>query len=343
MISRSLPAHAVGPGTTASPAETAEGPTGADQTGPTPQPVSGAPATRGWSGRTLGTRLGHASFLFMARFLPRPVVNVILLPVATFYFLFIPHARTGAAGYIRRRFGGRGQLSRAWHAWRHTVAFAHVLCDKAYLAARGPSAFQVQFPTTSNIRAALSRGKGAIILSAHVGSWDVASCFFGRLGTPVTVVMFEAERPEIRRLYRRKRRPDAPFRIVASNDAFEASLTVRQCLARNEIVVMHADRSASGSTFRCAFLGDPAPFPRFPFRVAAVTGAPVVCAFTSREGSGRYLARALEAIEVTRGSELRACETYVSALQEYVEQHPYQWFNFYNFWDDRDEANLHLP
>jgi len=97
----------------------------------------------------------------MARFLPRPLVNLILIPVATFYFLFIPRARTGAAGYIRRRFRGRGPLRCAWHSWRHTVAFAHVLCDKAYLAARA-------FRRTDEARELEPRESALQLLTGHI-------------------------------------------------------------------------------------------------------------------------------------------------------------------------------
>lgn len=283
----------------------------------------------------MGTRLGHRGFFIVLRIFGRRFAGIILIGVSLFYFLFKPKIRFDSLPYLRRRFPGSGRVGLLWHGWRLVFSFSEVILDRLYLRLRGGRGFKVEFPDTQRISDALQLKKGVILLSAHVGNWEVAGRFFNRLGAPVSVVMFENERPEIRELYERfSRERELPFQPIFSNDPLDTILRVRAGLAKNHIIVMHGDRTVSGG-IRVPFFGGAALFPDAPYRIAAATGAPVVPAFCIQRGISRYLVRALPhfAVENTKTGIETACMRYVAALEDVVRSYPYQWYNFYDFWN----------
>jgi predicted LPLAT superfamily acyltransferase len=289
---------------------------------------------RPWTGKTMGTRRGYYGFFFIIRIFGRRCAGAVLVFVALFYYLFVPRARTSIHSYILQRFPNAGPALRPLLKWRRVLSFAEVLLDTMYLRVKGGAPFSVEFPDTQKIRDALAVGKGVIILSAHVGNWEVVGRFFGRLGTPVSVVVFENERPEIREMYDGLSRKGAlPYTRIYSNDPFEAVLRIHESLLKKHIVVMHGDRALADGIL-LPFLGKPAIFPDSPYKIAEKTGAPIVCAFCCRIGHLRYRANALPHFLAGPGEEgtRAACGKYVSALEGAVGSYPFQWFNFYDFW-----------
>lgn len=284
----------------------------------------------------MGTRLGHRGFFLVLSIFGRRFAGIILIGVSLFYFLSKPKIRTDCLPYLLRRFPGSGRAGLLWHGWRLVFSYSEVMLDRLYLRLRGGKGFTIEFPDTRRVRDALQLKKGVILLSAHVGNWEVAGRFFGRLGAPVSVVMFENERQEIRELYGRlSREGELPFERIFSNDPLDTILRIRCGLARNHIIVMHGDRTVSGG-FRVPFFGEYALFPDAPYRIAAAIGAPVVSAFCVQRGMSRYLVRASPhfTVENTKTGIETACMRYAAELESVVRAHSYQWYNFYDFWKE---------
>lgn len=292
---------------------------------------------RSWTGQTMGSRLGHFGFFLLMRIFGRRFAGGILVTVSLFYYLFRPKVRKDSLPYLSRRFPHSGKTALTWHGWRLVHSFSEVLLDRLYLRLRGGQGFQVEFPDTQRIRDALETGKGVLLLSAHMGNWEVAGRFFGRLGAPVSVVMFENERTEIRELYEKlSREGTLPYQPIFSNDPIDTILRVHRALAQNHIVVMHGDRSLTNGGIMVPFLGFVACFPDAPYRIAAATGAAVVPTFCVRQGISRYLVKALPHFTVENTGEgiEAAGRSFVAAVEECVQRYPYQWYNFYDFWNN---------
>jgi predicted LPLAT superfamily acyltransferase len=286
----------------------------------------------------MGGRLGHHIWFFIVKIIGRRIAGFFLIFVTLFYYVFIPRARRSGAAYLARRFPEQGWLRRCLTAHRYVWEFANVLLDGVFLRLRGAASFRVDFPDSARVGEALAPGRGVIVLSAHTGSWEVVSRFFGRWGVKASVVMLAAEREEITSLYLARSREGAmPFETIISNDPIEALLAVLDRLRRNEVVVMHGDRTTSRA-LQWPFLGQSAHFPDFPWRVAAATGAPVVSAFCARIGHVHYKATARPYVIVDNSEDgiVRGLASYVAALEDFVTQYPFQWFNFYDFWDSHE-------
>jgi predicted LPLAT superfamily acyltransferase len=135
--------------------------------------------------------------------------------------------------------------------------------------------------------------------------------------------------------------PELSARVIAPGRP-ETMLRIKECLERGEIVGLLGDRPfGSHKNSLCPFLGVPARFPHGPFRLAMALETPVMLFFGLYQGGNRYQI-ALEdlAAPPAAGRDRRAevaarwVERYVLRLEHYARQAPYNWFNFYDFWDE---------
>ena len=188
-----------------------------------------------------------------------------------------------------------------------------------------------------HLEAAHARGKGVILLTAHLGCWELGGVFLRHLGMPLSVVYvpdafadIEAARQILRKLSGVDEIPIRPQDTLAS-------LPVLRALRENRVVAMQGDRDFNdrGETFD--FFGAPAPFPTGPFHLARMTGAALVPCFIAYAGNGKF-SLALEpmiTVEATaqRSVDVRgAIARWLPTLENALRRWPLQWFTFYDFW-----------
>jgi lauroyl/myristoyl acyltransferase len=172
---------------------------------------------------------------------------------------------------------------------------------------------------------------GAISLSAHVGSWELAGRLLAqRRGRPTHVVVSQDEAPELGPWVRRdgdgvrfvpRARPTVSLELVAA-------------LRRGEVVALQGDRAlGNAGDVVVPFFGAPARFPVGPFRLARATGVPIVPAFCLLDVDHRYQVLVQPPLRVEPGGEEAALARWVAGLEEVVRLHPTQWFNFFDVWE----------
>ena len=125
----------------------------------------------------------------------------------------------------------------------------------------------------------------------------------------------------------------------------EAMLTVHQRLEAGAMVGLLADRGLRADAMaNHAFLGEPAPFPEGPFRMAALLRRPVFFVAGLHRGGNRYDAHfeALAPLASDQGVRFPDARTlqarYVEALERHCRMAPFNWFNFYDFWRSDSDA-----
>jgi KDO2-lipid IV(A) lauroyltransferase len=173
-------------------------------------------------------------------------------------------------------------------------------------------------------------GRGVVVLTAHVGNWELAGRLLAQHGARPTHVVVAAEAdPAVERFLRGGA---APVRFVART-APTASLSLVSALRRGEIVALQGDRALGtrGDVLQ-PFFGAPAAFPLGPFLLARAAGAPVVPAFCLLDDDRRYRIVVGSPAGVTPGGERAALARWVAALEDVVRAHPTQWFNFFDVW-----------
>lgn len=301
----------------------------------TPAPEAAPESRRAWTGRTRGGYAGNWIFIRVLRLLGLRAAYLLLVPVSFYFIFFAPGALKASAEYLRRRFGG---LSHGlFSSYRHFFCFGQVLLDRVAIADK-PERFEVEEEGLSYITVAAAEKKGLVLLGAHAGAWEAAMSLLGDRKVAVNVVMFEGEEEKVRRLLEESVHADK-LRILSVSGSHKDSLTIIEALNRGEVVAMHGDRTVGGRTVKLPFLGAPADFPLWPYAVAAAAKAPLIHTFAARTGAYSYRLKAwpavkpsLERSETEKEPLRKQAAEFVSHLEQFLEQYPFQWFNFYPFW-----------
>lgn len=191
-----------------------------------------------------------------------------------------------------------------------------------------------------HLRAALQRGKGVLLLTAHLGSWELGGLFLRQLDLPLSVVYVPDELPEVEVFRARLRHATGVEEIPIQPRAGVAALPVLRALRQNRLVALQGDRDFDDRGQTREFFGAPAAFPRGPFLLAGLTGAALLPAFITYTSGYRFEVRLEEPLLVAAGADAAAreaavtaaLERWVAVLEEAVRRWPTQWYTFYDFW-----------
>jgi len=185
------------------------------------------------------------------------------------------------------------------------------------------------FPVTEgieNLERALSRNRGIILVTGHVGNWELGGLYFGHLLSKVHVVTLPdgVERiDDIRSRYRRKHNIHT---IVLDGSPFPA-LEMMAVLRRQEILAMLVDRWEGCDGFRGEFFGVQRPFPRGPIVLSRTMGAPILPAFVVKEGNF-YRGIFQEPVMAENEEDSVCARRILAGLEKVIRRYPSQWYNF---------------
>jgi KDO2-lipid IV(A) lauroyltransferase len=249
------------------------------------------------------------------------------------FALALPRARREVEETLRWVQGDLPALDRQRAVLRTFTSYAHCLAES--LASGRPEAEHPALRITGaeHLDGALARGKGAIVATAHAGPWDALTRVLRERTHAEVVVVMEAERdPGARGLSDNVRSGGGVTVTHVGNDPLVA-LGLRRQLERGGIVALQLDRGApSGRALEVALFGRKFLLPEGPFRLAAVSAAPIVPVFARRAGYFEYEVEIHPAIEIARDADREALKLAASraaaAMQAFVARYPTQWFRF---------------
>ena len=244
-----------------------------------------------------------------------------------------------ARGYLDRALGRRAGLR---DLFRLYFAFASTILDRAFLIAGRTGGYRIEVHGLEALRTRIAQGQGCLLLGAHIGSFEALRAV-ADAGSPVevAVLMHEANAARLKAVFDALGDPGRHATVIPLGTA-DAMLRAREVLERGGLVGLLADRAPRGERLLSVpFLGHPAPLPTGPHLLAAVLGAPVMLAFGIWRGPRHYEVRFepfAEPLPPGRaGREAAVAERvrrYAGRLETLCRAHPYNWFNFYDFWQE---------
>ena len=184
----------------------------------------------------------------------------------------------------------------------------------------------------------LRLGEGAIVVTPHLGHWELGGALLASEGYPVTVVTAPERDPGVLRLREwMRRRMGIRTLTLLENDSGFSLLPVLGALRENRIVAMLVDRPRSGARMEVPFFGRSTPFPLGPAVLARASGAPLVPVFVTINEEWTYDTIAQPPIRVERSSDreqdlLAATTSLAQRFEVQIARHPDQWYNFFDFW-----------
>ena len=182
-------------------------------------------------------------------------------------------------------------------------------------------------------------GRGAILLTAHVGNFELGGLFLAQLGLKVAAVYVPDPSPVVEK-HREEARRMLGVRGLPIDTSPFAFLPVRKALEENTFVAIQGDRDVSGTGRRMPFFGKSSSFPVGPFRLAQASGVPIFPVFVLQENDGKYRTIVEEAIHVpnARGADgdaavVAALTLFVASMERTIRAYPSQWYLFTRFWE----------
>jgi predicted LPLAT superfamily acyltransferase len=269
----------------------------------------------------------------------RAVGRIVLYGIAAYYILFAPKARRFSREYLNRALGRWAEWS---DGFRHVLSFASTVHDRIYLLNDRFDLFDIEVIGAEALHASLASQPGALLIGAHLGSFEVLRAVGrGKAGLKVAMMMYEENARKINSTLEAIN-PAATQDIIALG-RMDSMLEARDKLDQGYLVGMLADRGlGNDATVDCDFLGKTAPFPVGPFRMAAMLRRPVFFMAGLYLGGNRYqihfepLADFSETSRADRDAAMLAAQQrYAERLSHFCRIAPYNWFNFFDFWQKK--------
>ena len=268
----------------------------------------------------------------------RPAGRVMLHGIALYFTLFSPAARRASRAYLARALGRRPR----WRdGYRQVLAFATTIHDRLYLLNDRFDLFDIEIVGAEALHAAHARQPGVLLMGAHLGSFEVLRAAARQHPDfRVAMLMYEDNARKLNAVLHAIN-PAASQDIIPLG-RMESMLEARDRLEAGCFVGMLADRSlVDDATVRLPLLGAAAPFPRGPWRLAAMLKRPVFFMTGLYLGGNRYQLHFVPLADFSataRGDREAAMDAamrnYADCLTRFCKQAPYNWFNFFDFWRD---------
>ncbi len=177
-----------------------------------------------------------------------------------------------------------------------------------------------------HLEASLRSGKGIILVTGHVGNWELGGLYFVAKGLKINVVGLPDIAPGVNSL-RDEYRKRFDVRTILLDGSPFATLEMMAALRGGEMVAMLVDRWGNGNGVEADFFGKPLRFPRGPFVLSRATGAMILPAFVVREG--RSYIGTLDPPFVAEGrDDAPYARILARSLERIVKRYPDQWYNF---------------
>lgn len=288
----------------------------------------------------------------LQRLLGRRFCALLLYPIVAAYYPFARAARQASQHYaqhLQHTAQAQGINLPHFSSYCHILHFARAMLDKLN-AWQGLLHVGRDLLYTPGSRELLDeicdKGQGCLVLTSHLGNIEACRALIEEHRHIVlNAVVFEHNAQgfaQVMAHYVPKSRLNL---IDAATVGPELAISLADKLSRGEWLAIAADRLPPHGAERCLqanFLGARAAFAQGPFVLAQLFDVPVVQLFGCRQGKHIYFsALPLARQKVTRRSERLAaqqalCQAYCANLEQMALRYPYEWFNFFDFWQPVD-------
>jgi KDO2-lipid IV(A) lauroyltransferase len=270
----------------------------------------------------------------LAQLLPRPVARKIADALAWWSLRTSPELRRTARGNLAIATGCSGPGLDAL-VRENVRLFCRMLADYFLCAgehATNAGALLGELEGWGHIAAARERGKGIILVTGHVGHWELGGLTLALRGVPMTVITLPEPSKSLTHWRSAcRRRLDIGTIAVGPGHDF-AFVEMLRALRDNRCLAMLVDRPHPGTGIAVRQFGRETHYSTAPAMLAHHTGAAVIPAFVLRQADHRYRAIACPPVEMATGP-LREtlqenAQRIASVFEVFIRQHPDQWFNY---------------
>ena len=271
----------------------------------------------------------------VSRAIPRPFAYWLSLRIADAYFFCDRRGREAVMDNLRHvlTFGGAAVSERELRlAARRTFQhFGKYLVEFFTFARLTPEQIRelVAVEHREYLEKAVAAGRGVIVVTAHLGNWELGGAVMAGLGYPLNVVTLQQTSAKLNEFFQHHRQR----RGMAIIPLGHAVPQLIRALRRKECVALLADRDYSQRTDFSPLFGAAACLPRGPVWLAEKTGALVLPGFMLRKENDTFELRFHPPIDPTGLSAEQIRSAIGAVLEDSVARNPHQWFMFERVWN----------
>jgi phosphatidylinositol dimannoside acyltransferase len=253
----------------------------------------------------------------------------------TAFALALPETRQRVLRNLRRVKGQRSFLNEQRDVVQTFTSYASCLAESLGIDRADGQNTELSLQGGAHLRSALDLGRGVILVTAHIGPWDCAARLLTKDFSADVMVVMLAEPNEAARKLHDAVRQRSGVRVMHVGEHPLDALPLLRHLKGGGVVAVQLDRAApAGRVLEVEMFGGTETMPEGPFRLAALSGAPIVPIFAHRLGYFRYEFSIEAPIWVSRQAtpaELQtAAASAAKAMQSFISRHPTEWFHFAN-------------
>lgn len=283
----------------------------------------------------LDSPISYYAIYGVSKALPLKICRRLGRMISLTVYLFSGKDRTGFAHNLSLALGRSPQDASIRKLTRKIfINYGEYMADFFFLPQKPPQVIQQSFAFLkgeSVIEKALARGKGVILISAHLGNWEFGGIMMRLAGYPLSVVTLPHNTEATNMLVNRFREARGIRVIELSASPFSAIAVLNQ-LRQNGVVAMIGDRDFLGNGKPVNYFGRKVNFPIGPVVAALASGAAVIPAFVLKQADGRYFGVLENEILLTRnGSREAVIEKNLAKIarvfESYIRRYPEQWYS----------------
>jgi predicted LPLAT superfamily acyltransferase len=288
-----------------------------------------------------GGRVGIVLIANVAQLFGRRIARWVLYPITLYFLIRRGPERRASRAYLSRIFNRRATL---WQVAKHIHCFSQVTLDRVYLLRENFRRFDVRCYGLEQLSDVIDKNGGVLLFGAHLGNFDALRVLsLQKPDVTFRAVIDIEQTPWISKVLNALNPSLAATIINARQDGTKTAFEIKEALDARAVVTMLADRARPGNAVQAVeFLGTPALFPTSPWLLAAMLKVPVVLCFSLYRGGNRfelYFEKFADTLEIPRQDRQAALRTvirrYADRLAYYVRLAPYNWSNFYDFWQSQ--------
>ncbi|TXI26262.1 MAG: acyl-CoA synthetase [Nitrosomonas oligotropha] len=273
--------------------------------------------------------------VWLSLFFGRNFAKLLLYPISLYFVLAATQARHASRQYLQKALG----RTVCWRdIFRHFFCFATISLDRIYFLNGQVQLFSITLENEHLLRSAMQQHTGIFLFGAHMGSFEALRALAHQhTDYPLVQLMYQENAKKMGQVLAAIN-PELQQEIIPLGN-LETMIQVHEALKQGAMIGILADRTLQQTNLKTQyFLGEEAAFSESAFRLAAILRKPVLLMLGLYLGENQYRLVFEEIYDFSSMQEdqaqavTAARERYVNLLAKYCREYPYNWFNFYDFW-----------
>ncbi len=289
-----------------------------------------------WEGKSRGTLLGYQIYIFFLRNFGIDAAYILLHFVIGYYVLFSPKSNWDTYVYFRKR-QGYSKWKSILCIYKSYYTFGQTLTDKVAISTGLRDKFIYTHNGIGHIDNLLKKNQGGILISGHVGNFESSHYFLEDRYhiSNISMVTTHAEHQNITD-YLERISVKSPLKFIVVQEDMSHIFEIHKAIDDGGLVVFTGDRYLPGAkTLTESFMGKKAHFPLGPYLLASRLNLPVLFVYFMK-GSKRHYDLYAQTAEFKARDAQGLLKEYTESMEQILKKYPLQWFNYFDFWKDRE-------